>query len=577
MKERNIIWIITVVTVLAAATLWVWKLHGFPRTGIDDANIFFTYAENLASGNGITYGQNGERVEGFTSLLWMLLCAVMFIMGWNEWGVFACSFLLFAGTQFLILRAIRDDFTSEASGRLLPLQILYLVLVLLSPAYATWMTITLMDTCLWSFTVAAMAVFLVSPPQSKTVWGLASLPFVLAPAVRPEALLIAPVFLGLLWLRCLATGVRHATRLCLLIAGLCVVGVLGSTLFRMSYFGYPFPNTYYAKVSPSLAYNLREGKLYLRGFVLSGPLIGLFLLLLGVQCASWIGQLMDKVRHSGVTALIKPSMSAAVAVGLGACSLLLVPVLTGGDHFALFRFFQPAYPLICLAVILALKELQKNGQAGALRFLEWKWWRERFFMGGAVSLVVGYWVFAYASDCSWSSMRWGSPLSIEFRIVKGGVETGARLNRLFRDTAPRPSVGVMAAGSIGRTYEGKILDIFGLNSSYIAHFKGDRKGKKNHAAFEREAFYGVEPDILLALRPSATNDPGVVCLKGLLEDPRFTGRWRYGTVSRGDSPGEVMTLFVRNTFVEKLGKGNVVEFRDTMVWSNGWVEVSGGG
>ena len=199
--------------------------------------------------------------------------------------------------------------------------------------------------------------------------------------------------------------------------------------------------------------------------------------------------------------------------------------------------------------------------------------------GGAISLAAAYWLFAYASEFSWSSMRWGSPIGIEFRLVKGGAETGTCLNRLFADVSPRPSVGVMAAGSIARTYEGRLIDLFGLNNSYIAHFKGDRKGKKNHAAFEREAFYGVEPDILLAIPPksSETNDPGIVCMKGLLDDPRFTGRWRYGTLSRSDGVKEKMNVFVRNDFLDRIGGGTHVEFRDTMVWSNHWVEVGDAG
>jgi arabinofuranosyltransferase len=53
---------------LAAATWWTFTLHGFPEVGVDDANIFFSYAENLAAGNGITYAHNPEHVEGFTSM-----------------------------------------------------------------------------------------------------------------------------------------------------------------------------------------------------------------------------------------------------------------------------------------------------------------------------------------------------------------------------------------------------------------------------------------------------------------------------------------------------------------------------
>ena len=48
--------------------------------------------------------------------------------------------------------------------------------------------------------------------------------------------------------------------------------------FRLYYFGYPFPNTYYAKVSPDRFYNLLEGGKYLVRFQLSNWLVPLFTL-----------------------------------------------------------------------------------------------------------------------------------------------------------------------------------------------------------------------------------------------------------------------------------------------------------
>jgi len=41
----------------------------------DDAFIYFRYAENLNNGNGLVYNV-GERVEGYTSFLWVMLMAI---------------------------------------------------------------------------------------------------------------------------------------------------------------------------------------------------------------------------------------------------------------------------------------------------------------------------------------------------------------------------------------------------------------------------------------------------------------------------------------------------------------------
>ena len=94
---------ILVIACLAAAIGWIYKVNGRPTVGIDDANIFFSYAENLASGNGITYAHNSDRVEGFTSMLWMLICALVFRLGLGERAVLMVSILLSMRFRFRLM------------------------------------------------------------------------------------------------------------------------------------------------------------------------------------------------------------------------------------------------------------------------------------------------------------------------------------------------------------------------------------------------------------------------------------------------------------------------------------------
>src|SRR5262245_63366246 len=42
---------------------------------VDDAFISMRYARNLVDGHGLVYNLDGERVEGYTNLLWTLLLA----------------------------------------------------------------------------------------------------------------------------------------------------------------------------------------------------------------------------------------------------------------------------------------------------------------------------------------------------------------------------------------------------------------------------------------------------------------------------------------------------------------------
>jgi hypothetical protein len=177
-----------------------------------------------------------------------------------------------------------------------------------------------------------------------------------------------------------------------------------------------------------------------------------------------------------------------------------------------------------------------------------------------------YWLFAWSADVSWNSMRWRSPLDLEFRIAEDGREQGSVLGALFASIEPPlPSIGVITAGGIARTYPGPIVDVMGLNNSLIGHFDGDRVGTKNNAAFERDAFFQVEPDILLAAPPGPHHPKA--WLKGLDQDPRFTDHWRYGTLFHDDAPELSLDVFVRDSLIERLQTQASVQFRETLSWA----------
>lgn len=47
---------------------------------VDDAYISFRYAENLAAGHGLVFNP-GERVEGWTSFLWVVILGLLSLVG----------------------------------------------------------------------------------------------------------------------------------------------------------------------------------------------------------------------------------------------------------------------------------------------------------------------------------------------------------------------------------------------------------------------------------------------------------------------------------------------------------------
>src|SRR5688500_7701941 len=54
-----------------------WRVRAFT---VDDAYISFRYADNLAAGRGLVYNA-GERVEGYSNLLWTLVLAALEVVG----------------------------------------------------------------------------------------------------------------------------------------------------------------------------------------------------------------------------------------------------------------------------------------------------------------------------------------------------------------------------------------------------------------------------------------------------------------------------------------------------------------
>ena len=567
---------------LTVMACWlVFSYQGRPKHGVDDAQILFSYSSNLAAGHGLVYANNPEHVEGTTSLLWTLICAIPFRLGLDERGVLAIAVLILCLTQILALDIVRRS----AAARQIPtwpFALLYLFLVFSCPAYFTWMSITLMDTCLWGFLIVLMVYVALEPPRSRLGVAIASIPFFLAPLSRPEAVLVAPAVIVLAWLHD-GAGHEDRRRLVLSLTAAVFVSVVAVTVFRLGYFGYPLPNTYYAKVSPSLFYNLQQGKDYFYRYAsTSGPIIGVSVLFV-LGLAAWSAGALAAALSSCLRTRRWPyaRITDWKLVALAAAILLFVPVLTGGDHFQMFRFYQPVYPIVALTPVLFLIAWSPARASAQLASLLRP---DRHLVPFCfLSVLLAYWACDLSQAPSWSSIRDRnnrSPIWYEFSIAETGIRTGKKLSGLFAGARALPTIGVITAGGIARTYPGRIVDLMGLNTSAIAHDRGDRKGVKDHAAFEKDAFFKLgRIDVLLAFPPvppdTTSYDSRV--LKGLLDDPRFVEKWRYGLLYPSGSENDSVVAFYSAGFVDSLETTARYRFRETMRWSHRWVPVDSSG
>ena len=58
---------------------------------VEDAGISFSYAKNLAHGDGLVPYVGGERVEGYSNALWTFLIAGFYLVGVPVWTTKACE------------------------------------------------------------------------------------------------------------------------------------------------------------------------------------------------------------------------------------------------------------------------------------------------------------------------------------------------------------------------------------------------------------------------------------------------------------------------------------------------------
>jgi hypothetical protein len=482
--------------VVLVGSALAWWLLDLPSTGIDDTDIFLVYARNLAQGHGFTYNI-GERVEGFTSMLWVLICSGLFRL----FNIFEAPLVL--------LNLLFGTIALTACLRRVKAFGLFIVLIAAAPAWFAWSTLALMETGLWGM-LLTLLVLAVAEQRSGAVALL--VPFLVL--TRPEAMLWCPwaiLVLGLgtvaqaSWRQGLKTMVLPLATYCVALAGVLV--------FRLAYFGYPVPNTYYAKVSPNLVANLWNGLGYLFRYLISNPVV---FLVVGTWGAVLAGRL--RRRHFDRSLLV----ALCLLPGLG------IPVLVGGDHFGSFRFYQPVWPLFCL---LAAWELPSWAARLTPRL---QWWAP------VILLIIGWILFAMPDPYH---------LKNEFRIAREGRETGAALQEISRDLDTSPTVAVITAGGIKYAYSGKVLDLMGLNSIEMAHAPGSRTGVKNHSAFNREIFYQWQPDILTC-GDSEVFDAKV--LKGLHSEEQFIGQYAKGTLHRH---GCAVTAYFSRRFLATLPEG----------------------
>jgi nitroreductase len=484
--------------VLAAfQAAWPWPFFS------DDAFISLRYAERLLAGEGLTW-TDGERVEGYSNLLWVLACAALGGVGFDL--VTAARLLgasCTAAATWCLAGAMRPkDLRSCLLAATAP------ILVASTQPVLAW-TLGGLEGPMVMWWLAWGLGSLVRELAHSPIptWNRATLlrcgvPFALLCLTRPDGPLWtagAGIALGLAAWR---SGVPAMTRQVWYFALLPIGAVLAQLAFRLAYYGELVPNTAHVKVD-SDARAMAAGRDYVRSALFA---------LQGIAWPALIGLVSMLV--------IARTRARALATGIPLALWLVYLVAIGGDHFPGRRLMQASLVPMALIVAVAASELGTT-------------WRRLLV---ALALVAGG-----AAANLWSARTDAQSYEVRGEIWEWrGKVLGEVLAAAF--AADQPRLAVDASGALPFYSRLPALDMLGLCDRTIAktpapdwlhtvkpgtplpagHLKGNGRYVMDQA-----------PDLMLFAPPVGLPLPLFVSAAEFEDDPRFLRGYRCVLVDLG--------------------------------------------
>ena len=418
----------------------------------DDAYISMRYAQNLVDGHGLIWNAGEPPVEGYTNFLWVLSLALVGKLGgsmvlWSK--ILGTAFAAFGiALAYLVANYLCPRDNWNIAGHLAAFTLAF------NPAYVYWAG-SGMETPFFAFLlVLGLFVYLKEGAGAKRYMAL-SVVMALAAMTRPDGLL----FFGIMILHALSWHLVGDRRLSAKdMAGALLPFLLIFVpyfLWRVSYYGYLLPNTFYAKTGAGL-YAIVVGSRYLADFLKSAP---------------WVFSML-------LTPLLLPKQKFQLSF-IYAClaPYTLYIVLVGGDFMPLFRFFLHIMPwfAIYLGVILSeFREHVSKGQEMPAKKLP-------VFVSACLLLAYFNSHTLYASA---------------YRISEGEKQTFSRLvaigQHLEQGYPPAAVAAVFPAGAISYYSGLKIIDMYGLSDMHIAHLKEPNLGDLDPATSSLPPFIGAQ-------------------------------------------------------------------------------------
>lgn len=425
----------------------------------DDAFTSLRYAKNLIEGNGLVFNID-DRVEGYTNFTWVLLNVPILLFAQNaEMSIQVLSIffsILTLIAVYILNKRVLERVLQASETQIILLSSLPLIMFSVSPAFIYW-GISGMETSLFLFLIVIMILLIINR-KNNGAGNIFVILSIIISLTRPEGLLVAAILFFYTFIYLIIEkrdGIKHRLLFFLrsrllreILFYIMIVGIY--YLAKTLYYGYPLPNTFYAKTSFNAEY-LNRGIEYFINFAEHYLGYGIILMLPVYLFRFKNMRLLLSLLYSFIFTWI--------------ISIILI----GGDVLPINRFFLPVLPLIYLLFVLALIKLAEL----IVVINKIHYWYKIVLI---VLMLIPVLFYIQNSE----KMKMHEVRSYETGLVKKMKIYAQWINDQPRIDDIKPVIAMSTIGAFSFYSDSEIIDLVGLTDKYTAHHPLEEEGIDNH-------------------------------------------------------------------------------------------------
>lgn len=506
-KSKQIALVILLFLIIGVIYFQLSETYSFVQ---DDAYISFRYAENFINGNGLVFNEN-EYVEGYTNFLWVIILAVFKITGINYAASSQFLSVTFGFCVSIVTYLIAKKLIPSSQNKYIDQlnSMLPVYLLVLSGGFIYWAS-SGMETSLFILLVLLSINSAIRNNDPHKINFPSIIFLILAFLTRPDGYYFALMFIAFEY-------VIAKKKSAIIIKEILLIAIpaLAHTIFRIAYYGYPLPNTFYAKSGLS-DFFLRRGWEYFVNFAEAYLLFGLILI---IPFAALINNgLRNRIGFLSILVLL----------------FIFSITLIGGDVLPLHRLYLPVLPLIYILFV-----------ASIIYHIHSK----KLITPILIVFIVTLGYFNLSNERT----TLDDIHATEIGLVQKMTVYGDWVKERQIDEHRPMKVALSTIGAFSFYSNAKIIDLLGLTNEYIAHNPQEMKGISEPATrkwiertYNTNYVLDQKPDYIIfpaGAKPSAFPEAA------LFVTPEFKKLY-YPQLIYADNQRELLTIFTLRESLE---------------------------